>query len=72
MNFIKSKEPRTLVAIILKEEGVIPSFLIIKIIVSLRNEGMKELSPLPRVMLPLGQIKNIFNCAFREINSFML
>jgi hypothetical protein len=40
MNFVKDKKPRMLVTIILKIEGIIPSFLIIKIIISL---GMKRL-----------------------------
>jgi len=47
-------------------------FLIIKIIVSLKNKGMRELSPLPRVMLPLGRGNNFFNCVFGESNSFMI
>jgi hypothetical protein len=71
MNFIKGKKPRMLITIILKEKGIIPSFLIIKIIISLRNKGLSKSFSLPRVMTPLSRRKNIFYCAFGESNSFM-
>jgi hypothetical protein len=72
MNFIKGKKPRMLITIILKEKGIIPSFLIIKIIISLRNKGLRKSFSLPRIMTPLSKRKNIFNSAFGESNPFMI
>jgi hypothetical protein len=60
-----------LIAVILKEKCVTPGFLIIKIILSLRNKRLSKSSSLPRVMPPLGRRKNIFNCAFGESNHFI-
>jgi len=54
MNFVKDKKLGMLITIILEVEGIIPSFLIIKIIISLGIKRLRKFSALPRAIIPLG------------------